>query len=167
MSPPIGAHLLRLRGRGAAEGRGRSQEGGQGGWRGGSGGKRLLPSPPRSAPKRLPDAEVRQREPQRAGAAPWKRPGLWGGGKQKEGGAGGEEEGQGVPLCGAGAAGQRLTRDVQQREVAAARGLRGQREIKVVASLGLVPVHNADGVDQLQGEAEPDSEPEERGGDKP
>lgn len=49
-----------------------------------------------------------------------------------------------------GAAG--LTLDVQQREMVVVGGLRRQCEVETVAALRLIPVHNADCLDQLWGE---------------
>lgn len=48
----------------------------------------------------------------------------------------------------------RLTCDAQQGEVAAAGGLGAQREEEAMAAWRFIPVHDADGLDQLQEEAE-------------
>lgn len=45
-----------------------------------------------------------------------------------------------------------LTLDIQQREMVVVGGFRRQREVETVAALRLIPVHNADCLDQLWGE---------------
>lgn len=42
--------------------------------------------------------------------------------------------------------------DVKQREMRVAGSFRHQAEIEAVPTLGLVSVHHADGLDELQGE---------------